>query len=65
VTVKHTITPTAGLSVFRFNRDGIASSTGTIRLSSTALPDYDCITVNATGIKMGQINATDNTCVEK
>jgi prepilin-type N-terminal cleavage/methylation domain-containing protein len=63
VTVKHTITPTAGLSDFRFNRNGIASATGTIRLSSTVLPDYDCITVNATRIKMGQINA--GTCAEK
>jgi hypothetical protein len=63
VTVTHTITPAAGLSGFRFNRNGIASATGTIRLSSTVLPDYDCITVNATRIKMGQINA--GTCVEK
>jgi prepilin-type N-terminal cleavage/methylation domain-containing protein len=65
VTVKRTITPTAGLSDFRFNRNGIASATGTIRLSSTALPDYDCITVRETRIKMGQYNATGNTCVEK
>jgi prepilin-type N-terminal cleavage/methylation domain-containing protein len=63
VTVKHTITPTAGLSGFRFNRNGIASATGTIRLSSTALPDYDCITIQMTRIKMGQINA--GTCAEK
>jgi prepilin-type N-terminal cleavage/methylation domain-containing protein len=67
VTVKETITPTAGLSGFRFNRNGIASATGTIRLASTstALPDYNCITVIETRIKMGQYNATDNTCVEK
>ena len=65
VTVNHTITPTAGLSDFRFNRNGIASATGTIRLSSTAPPDYDCITVKATRIKMGQYNAADNACVEK
>lgn len=65
VTVKHTITPTAGLSGFSFNRNGIASATGIIRLSSTVLPDYDCITMNATRIKMGQFNATDNSCVEK
>jgi prepilin-type N-terminal cleavage/methylation domain-containing protein len=63
VTVKHTITPTAGLSDFRFNRNGIASATGTIGLSSTALPDYDCITIQMTRIKMGQINA--GTCAEK
>jgi prepilin-type N-terminal cleavage/methylation domain-containing protein len=63
VTVRHTIIPTAGLSGFRFNRNGIASATGTIRLSSTALPDYDCITMNATRIKMGQYIGTN--CVEK
>lgn len=63
VTVKHAITPTGGLSGFRFNRNGIASATGTIQISSTATPDYDCITVRETRIKMGQLNA--GTCVEK
>ena len=66
VAVQHAITPTAGLSDFRFNRNGIASATGTIRLSpnvQNVLPDYDCITVQMTRIKMGQINA--GTCVEK
>jgi type IV fimbrial biogenesis protein FimT len=63
--VKHVIIPTGGLSDFRFNRNGIASATGTIHLTSTAQPDYDCITVQATRIKMGQYNATDNTCAEK
>ena len=65
VTVKHTMTPTGGLSNFRFNRNGIATATGTVRFTSSARPDYDCITVKATRIKMGQYNATDNTCVEK
>jgi type II secretion system protein H len=64
-TVSHTITTApGGLSNFGFNRNGIANATGFIRFSSTVLPDYDCITVNATRIKMGQYNATDN-CVEK
>lgn len=63
-TVQHTIvTAPVELSDFRFNRNGIASATGTIRFLSTAQPDYDCITVQATRIKMGQINA--GTCVEK
>jgi prepilin-type N-terminal cleavage/methylation domain-containing protein len=65
VTVKHPITSTGGLSDFRFTRNGISSATGSIRFSSTALPDYDCITVIATRIKMGQYNATVNACVEK
>ncbi|MBP2682147.1 MAG: hypothetical protein H6Q79_186 [Deltaproteobacteria bacterium] len=65
-TVRHTITcDPVGLSVFRFNRNGIPSATGIIRLSSTARPDYDCITVRETRIKMGQFNATDNTCAER
>ena len=63
VTVKHSITPTGGLSDFRFNRNGIASGAGFIRFSSTAQPDYDCIKVNLTRIKMGQYNGTG--CVEK
>ncbi len=50
---------------FNFNRNGIASVTGFIRFSSTAQPDYDCIWVRATRIKMGQYNATGNTCAEK
>ena len=39
---------------FDFNRNGIASVTGNIRFSSTASPDYDCITILPTRIKMGQ-----------
>jgi len=50
---------------FNFNRNGIASVTGFIRFSSTAQPDYDCIWIRATRIKMGQYNATGNACVEK
>jgi len=50
---------------FNFNRNGIASVTGFIRFSSTARPDYDCIWIRATRIKMGQYNATGNTCAEK
>jgi type IV fimbrial biogenesis protein FimT len=65
-TVRHTITCNpGGLSDFHFNRNGIPSATGTIRLSSAAQPDYDCITIRETRIKMGQFKATDNTCAEK
>ena len=41
---------------FNFNRNGIASVTGFIRtfFRSTVQPDYDCITVRPTRIKMGQ-----------
>ena len=65
--VSHAIT-TGNIAVplsFNFNRNGIASVTGFIRFSSTAKPDYDCIWIRATRIKMGQYNATGNTCAEK
>lgn|SRR5512146_797762 len=65
VTVAHTITTTllGGTTNFAFNRNGIATDTGTIRFSSTAKPDYDCITIKETRIKMGQWNGA--TCDEK
>jgi type IV fimbrial biogenesis protein FimT len=67
VTVKHTITPVLALGSpnFEFNRNGIASDTGYIRFSSTANPDYDCITIRETRTKMGKYDATAGICVEK
>ena len=66
-TVTHAISTNnlvgGGNFTFRFNRNGIASATGTIRVTSTAQPDYDCITVRETRIKMGKWNGT--TCDEK
>jgi len=67
VKVSHTVV-TGNIAVplsFTFNRNGIASVTGFIRFSSTAKPDYDCIWIRSTRIKMGQYNATGNTCAEK
>jgi type IV fimbrial biogenesis protein FimT len=52
-----------GANTFEFNRNGIASVTGEIRFSSTATPDYDCITITPTRIKMGQYNGV--LCGEK
>lgn len=67
-TVLHTIKwNSSGTSDLRitFNRNGIASPTGFIQFASTTTrPDYDCITVKATRIKMGQYNGT-NDCIEK
>jgi prepilin-type N-terminal cleavage/methylation domain len=50
---------------FSFNRNGIASvtGTGTIHLASQVQPDYDCITVKPTRTKMGQY--IGGLCVEK
>jgi len=64
VTVRHSIsTDLAGGGSFEFNRNGIATDNGTIRFVSTAKPDYDCITINPTRIKMGQY--AGGNCVEK
>jgi prepilin-type N-terminal cleavage/methylation domain-containing protein len=64
VAVRHTIsTNLAGGNVFGFNRNGIANDTGTIRFVSTVQPDYDCITILSTRIKMGQY--VGGVCVEK
>ena len=65
VTVAHTIITAlpGGVFVFEFNRNGIASVTGNLRFSSTATPDYDCITIQPTRIKMGQYSG--GVCVEK
>jgi hypothetical protein len=60
-TVRYTINP-GGLSNFRFNRNGIASATGTIFHVDTQA-DYDCITVRETRIKMGKWNGAS--CDEK
>lgn len=71
VTVKHAIDNTSlaggvfvgGVYYVTFNRNGIANTTGYLRFASTAKPDYDCITIQPTRIKMGQING--GICVEK
>jgi len=64
VTVRHAINSNlAGGNDFGFNRNGIANDNGTIRFVSTAQPDYDCITVRSTRIKMGQYDG--GVCVEK
>lgn len=66
VTVQHTInTVLSGGPNFAFNRNGIASDTGRIWFSSTANPDYDCITIRETRTKMGKYDATAGICVEK
>ena len=65
VTVSHTITVAlpGGANAFVFNRNGIASVTGNLRFTSTESPDYDCITILPTRIKMGKY--IGGVCVEK
>lgn len=66
-TVRHPIisTVTGGGLNFAFSRNGIASETGDIRFPSTVRPDYDCITVRSTRVKMGAYNTGTGTCDEK
>jgi prepilin-type N-terminal cleavage/methylation domain-containing protein len=54
--VKNTIVPalTPIATQFSFDKSGLASNTGTIRLSSTLTPDYDCIRLSETRINLGK-----------
>ena len=65
VTVRHTISTnlTGGVTAFEFDRNGVATVSGDIRFASTEKPDYDCVTIKPTRIKMGQYSG--GACVEK
>jgi len=67
VTFQHPVATSLGLGSFGFNRNGIANDTGTIYFRSSAQPDYNCITIQPTRIKMGRYLGTfpGGTCVEK
>ena len=68
VTVRHRINSSlAGGGSFGFNRNGIANDDGTIFFASSAKPDYNCITIRSTRIKMGEYLGTfpGGTCIEK
>jgi len=59
-----------GLETFRFFQNGVASvpSTGFIRIVSEntrTRPDYDCIVIGPTRVKMGQFSANGGICVER
>jgi len=54
----------AGLTV-SFDREGLSSFTGTIRLVSALSPDYDCITLRTTRIRIGRYDVATSTCQEK
>ena len=54
---------TGGVTQFQFNREGLASVTGRIRLVSSQSPDYDCITIATTRIRLGRFNGA--ICQEK
>ena len=63
VTVRHGIIA-ALTGDLDFRRNGTATVTGHIRLSSSARPDYDCVGVGITRLHLGLFNGT-NACVEK
>lgn len=64
-TTSYTITPTltGGVTQFAFDREGLATVTGTIRLVSALSPDYDCITIQTTRLRIGRFNGA--ICQEK
>jgi prepilin-type N-terminal cleavage/methylation domain-containing protein len=53
-TVEYTITWNAGGTI-TLNQRGIISTPGTICLTTTAAPDYDCIVISQTRINMGRL----------
>ncbi len=62
-TTAYSINP-AG-TTFSFDREGLSSFSGTIRLISTISPDYDCITIQPTRIRIGRYDGATSTCQEK
>jgi len=76
-TLKHTIeAPFASADLvsaletrFRFQRNGLSNASGYIRVLpriASVRPDYDCIVVGQTRVKMGQFDpASGGRCVEK
>lgn len=66
-TTSYTIVPAflpVGDTRFNLNKNGLVSHNGTIRLSSTVSPDYDCIVLSAIRINMGKWNTTTSKCDE-
>jgi prepilin-type N-terminal cleavage/methylation domain-containing protein len=64
-TTSYDIVPTLNPVVpqFAFDREGLATVTGTIRLVSTLSPDYDCITIQTTRLRIGRYDGA--ICQEK
>ncbi|GAB4390738.1 MAG: hypothetical protein Kow0025_24800 [Thermodesulfovibrionales bacterium] len=54
-----------GVTTFNFNRDGLASVSGSLRLLRDEAPDYDCITLETTRINMGVWDDASSTCDAK
>ena len=66
-TTSYDIVPTLNpvVTQFAFDREGLATVTGTIRLDSTLSPDYDCITIQTTRLRIGRYDVATSTCQEK
>jgi prepilin-type N-terminal cleavage/methylation domain-containing protein len=63
-TTDYNIVPAlGGVTQFNFNKEGLISANGTIRLSSTVTPDYDCIRLSDNiKINVGKWNAGSSDC---
>lgn len=59
--INYTIVPALALGArqFNFNKNGIISHNGSIRLTSTATSDYDCIVLFTTRINLGKWEECD------
>lgn len=64
-TTSYDIVPTLNPAAtqFAFDREGLATATGTIRLDSSLSPDYDCITIRTTRLRIGRYDGS--ICQEK
>lgn len=55
-----------GATRVQFDKEGLAAPTGTVRFASTGMsPDYDCVTIRTTRIRMGRWNVATTICEEK
>jgi prepilin-type N-terminal cleavage/methylation domain-containing protein len=64
-TVEYAINWTGPGTQINFDRRGMMTPAGTIRLTTTADADYDCLTISQTRINMGKWDANTNSCAEK
>jgi hypothetical protein len=56
-----------GAGQFLFDRDGVASTSGFFRIvpPSNVDPDYDCIRVEPTRIRLGKYDSASDSCLAK
>jgi len=65
--VTHTVDTTGlgGTTLLTFDLDGVADGDGFFRLVSTVNPEYDCVRVEPTRIRVGKYDPTADACNAK